>query len=84
MCNETKPKIFRLLYWKRSDGLEKIILDGRMNGKKEKGRAERQWERDQRFNKPVTEVGRFAIGREHFRSAVVDEISNRISSLKQT
>ena len=40
LCKETKPKIFRLLYWKRSDGLEKIILDGRMNGKREKGRKE--------------------------------------------
>ena len=51
-----------------------------MNGKREKGRAERQWERDLRFNKPVTEVGRFAMSRVTFRSAVVDEISNRISS----
>ena len=37
-----------------------------MNGKREKRRPEKKWERDQRFNKPVTEVGRFAMGRVTF------------------
>ena len=59
---------------RNQDCLEKIILDGKINGKKESGRPRRQWERDIRdvFNMSVIEVGRFAIDRDRFRCAVKD------------
>ena len=55
-------------YLKKSEGLGKIILEGRINGKRERGRPRRQWERDieDAFNRPITEAGRLALDRECF------------------
>ena len=53
---------------KRSEGLGKIILKGRINVKRERGRPRRQWERDidDIFNRPITEAGRLALDKEYF------------------
>ena len=53
---------------KRSEGLWRIVLEGRINGKRGKGRPRRQWERDMEdaFNRPITETGRLALDRERF------------------
>ena len=53
---------------KRSEGLAKIILEERINGKREDGRPRRQWERDieHAFHRPITKVGRLVLDREHF------------------
>ena len=60
-----KPKYFGHL--KRSEGLGKIILEGRINGKRERG-TKKQWERDieDTFNRPITEAGRLVLDRESF------------------
>ena len=49
----------------RSKGLGKIILKGKIRGKRERGRPRRQWERDIRyvFDISLTEVRRLAIDR---------------------
>ena len=67
---------------KRIEGLGKIILEGRINGKRERGRPKRQWERDieDAFNRPIREAERLALDREHFQSVVKDVTSSRISS----
>ena len=77
---QQKLQYFGLL--KRSEELGKIILEGKINGKRERGRPRRQWERDieDAFNRPITEVGRLALDREHFQSVVKDAMSSRISS----
>ena len=66
LCEDTKAEIFGHL--KRSEGLGKIILEGRINGKRERGRPRIQWERDieDAFNRPIREVGRLRLDREHF------------------
>ena len=48
---------------KKSEGLGKIILEERINGKRERGRPRRQWERDKdnTFNKPITEARRLTL-----------------------
>ena len=50
---------------KRSEALGKIILEGRINGKRERRRPRRQWERDidDAFNRPISEPGRLALDR---------------------
>ena len=67
---------------KRSEGLGKIILEGKIEGKRKRERPRRQWERDIRdvFDRSITEAGRWALGRSRFRCAVEDATSIRISS----
>ena len=80
ICKETKAgKYFGHL--KRSEGLGKIILEGKIDRKWERGRPRRQWERDIRdiFDTSLTEVGRLALDRDGFRCAVKDAPSNGIS-----
>ena len=70
MYKETKAgKYFGHL--KRSEGLGKIILEGKIDRKRERGRPRRQWERDIRdiFDTSLTEVGRLALDRDRFRCA---------------
>ena len=66
------------MHLNRSEGLEKIKIDGRIK----RERARRQWERDilDVFDMLLTEVGRLAVDREHFRCAVNGATSNRIGS----
>ena len=63
-----RQKLKHFGHFKRSEGLGKIILEGRINGKRERGRPRRQWERDieDTFNRPITEAGRLALDRECF------------------
>ena len=79
-----RQKLIYIGHLKRSEGLGKIILEGRINGKRERGpRPRRQWERDieDTFNRPITEARRLALDRECDRESVVkDAISSRISS----
>ena len=67
---------------KRSEGLGKIILEGRINGRRERGRSRRLWERpiEDTFNRPITKAGRWALGRICFWKVVKDVMSSRISS----
>ena len=66
------------MHLNRSEGSEKIKIDGR----RKRERARRQWERDilDVFDMLLTEVGRLAVDRESFRCAVNDATSNRIGS----
>ena len=56
-----------------------LLLDGKKDGKRERGRLKRQWERDVQdiFDMSVTEVGRLAIDRKCLRSVVKDATSYR-------
>ena len=75
--------IFRLARGdlKKSVGLGKNHLGGKDRGEKGKGRPRRQWERDiDAFDRSITEAGRWALDRSHFRCAVEDATSIRISS----
>ena len=80
LCEDTEGEIF--WSFERSGGLGKIILEGRINGKREIGRPRRQWERDieDAFSRPITVVGKLAIDRECFQSVVKDATSSRIRS----
>ena len=62
----TKKQKFKCFgHLKRSEGLSKKHLAGKIDGKRETGRPRGQWELDTRniFDMPVTEVGRLAIDR---------------------
>ena len=58
-------------------GFGKLVLDGKIDGKRERGRLGRQLEKDIQdiFDMPLTEVGRLAIDRKCFRCAVKDATS---------
>ena len=60
-----RPKLKCFGHLKRSEGLRKNILPGKINGKRETGRPRGQWELDARniFDMSATEVGRLAIDR---------------------
>ena len=60
-----KQKLKYFGHLKRSEGLGKVILKGKIEGKRERGRARRQWERDIRdaFDRSITEAGRWALDR---------------------
>ena len=77
-----KQKLKYFGHLKRSEGLGKIILEEKIDGKRERGRPRRQWERDIRdaFDRSITEAGRWAFDRSCFRCAVEDATSIRISS----
>ena len=51
-----------------------LLLEGKKDGKRERGRLKRQWERDVQdiFDMSVTEVGRLAIDRKCLRGVVKD------------
>ena len=72
---------------KRSEGLGKILfhVEGRINGKRERGRPRMEWERYIRdgFNKQIIEARRLALDRERFRSMVKDAASNRILAIRE-
>jgi len=57
---------------KRHDGMERIILEGRVNGKRKRGRPRRQWEKDIEdvLKMSIIEAGRLANNRDEFRTAV--------------
>ena len=57
---------------KRSEGLGKIILEGKIDGKSERRRPRRWWKRDIRyaFNMSLTVGGRLATDRSCFTCAV--------------
>ena len=67
---------------KRSEALGKIILEGKIDGKRERGRPRRRWEKDIQdvFDMSLTEVGRLATDRNRFRCAVKDVTSYGIRS----
>lgn len=56
-----------------------LLSEGKKDGKRERGRLRRQWERDVRdiLDVSVTEVGRLAIDRNCFRRVVEDATSYR-------
>ena len=57
---------------KRHDGMGRIIMEGRVNGKRKRGRPRRQWERDIEdvLKMSIIEAGRLANKRDEFRTAV--------------
>ena len=61
LCEETNAEI--VWSFEKELGLGKVILEGRINGKRGRGRPRRQWERDieDAFNRPVTEAGRLPL-----------------------
>ena len=67
---------------KRSEALGKIILEGKTDGKRERGRPRRRWEKDIHdvFDMSLTEAGRLATDRNCFRCAVKDVTSYGIRS----
>ena len=67
---------------KRSEALGKIILEGKIDGKRERGRPRRRWEKDIQdiFDMSLTEVGRLATDRNCFRCAIKDVTSYGIRS----
>ena len=67
---------------KRSEALGKIILEGKIDGKRERGRPRRRWEKDIQdiFDTSLTEAGRLATDRNCFRCAVKDVTSYGIRS----
>ena len=77
-----KQKLKYFGHLKRSKGLGKIILDGKIERKRERGRPRRQWERNIRnaFDSSITEAGLWALDRSRFRCAVEDATSVSISS----
>ena len=50
----------------------RIIMEGRVNGKRKRGRPRRQWERDIEdvLKMSIIEAGRLANKRDEFRTAV--------------
>ena len=73
-----KQKLKYFGHLKRSNGLGKIFLEGKIDGKRERGRPRRlQWERDIRdtFDWSKTEVGLWAPDRGRFHGAVKDTTS---------
>ena len=52
-----KQKLKYFGHLKKSEGLGKIILEGKIEEKRERGRPRRQWERDIRnaFDRSITE-----------------------------
>lgn len=72
---------------KRSEGLEKIILDGKDRWEKRKRRTEEAVGKERHIRDVLdmllTEVGRLALVRDCFSCAVKDVTSNGISSYKQ-
>jgi len=67
---------------KRSEALGKIILEGKTDGKRERGRPRRRWEKDIKdvFDMSLTEAGTLATDRNCFRCAVKDVTSYGIRS----
>ena len=63
------------IFWpfEKKGGLNLLILEGKLDGKRERGRPRRQWERDIRdvFD-GVPNVGRLIIDRNRFRCAFND------------
>ena len=74
---------------KRSEGLEKIILEGKDRWEKRKRKTEEAVGKERHipvrdvFHMSLTEVGRLALVRDCFSCAVKDVTSNGISSYKQ-
>ena len=64
---------------KRHQGLEKTILEGRINGKRERGRPHRRWIEDitDTYKKSATEIGRLAENRVQYRVLVKDTTSSK-------
>ena len=64
---------------KRHQGLEKTILEGRINGKRERGRPHRRWIEDitDTYKKSATEIGRLAENRVQYRVLVKDATSSK-------
>lgn len=77
-ANKSKWKIFikkrelLAMHLKRSEGVGKIILKGKIDRKRERERQRRQWKREVRddFDMSLAEVGRLVIDRNCFRCAV--------------
>ena len=69
---------------KRHDDLEKDIFEGKIEGKRGRGRPKRRWSQDITDRLPVqstvTEAGRFAQDRAAFRRAVADATCRRASA----
>ena len=57
---------------KRHDRMGRIIWEGRVNGKRRRGRPRRQWEKDIEdvLKMSIIEAGRLASNRDEFRTAV--------------
>ena len=77
-----KQKLEYLGHLKRSEALGKIILEGKIDGKRERGRPRRRWEKDIQdvCDMSLTEAGRLATDRNCFRCAVKDVTSYGIRS----
>ena len=67
---------------KRHDCLEKDIFEGKIEGKRGRGRPRRRWSQDitDRLQSTVTEAGRFAQDRAAYRRAVADATCRRASA----
>ena len=71
---------------KKSEGLGKIILEGKDRWEKGRRKTEKAVGKERHirdvFDMSLTEVGRLALDRDYFRCAVKDVTSNGISSYK--
>ena len=74
-----KQKLSFFGHIKRHDSLEKIIMEGRVDGKRSRGRPRRQWRDDIEswLGIKVEEAGRLAMKRKIFRERVWAATSQR-------
>ena len=72
-----KQKLKYFGHLKRSEGLGKTVLEGKTDGKRERGRPRGQWERNIQndFDMPITEIGRLTMDRNYFHCKVKDATS---------
>ena len=81
-----KQKLMYFGHLKKSEGLEKIILEGKDRWEKRRRKTEKAVGKDRHirdvFDKLLTKVGRLALDRDYVLCAVKDVTSNGISSYK--
>ena len=67
-----KLKLKYFGHLKRHEGLGRTILEGKMNGKRTRGRPRKQWEKEiqQALGMTVTEAGRMAKDRQQYRKTI--------------
>ena len=82
---KTLQKLEYFGHLKRSKGLEKIILEGKIDGKRERRRPRRCWKRDIRdvFDMSLTEGGRLATDKNCFTCTVRDVTSYEDKQLEK-
>ena len=74
-----KQKLKFFGHIKRHDTLEKLFLEGKVDGKRGRGRPRRRWSQDigEWLGSPITEAGRLAKNREMFQDVVREATSGK-------